>query len=129
MHVNITYERSFIAWITVITPLYSDRVIAGMVKKGYTVSAAAGNGEICLSRKDSPASLITLKVSSNDENISVVKIHTDLLDVLKEIKALQYSVIVSAMADCCWCNSNITFPEKAPAPKPPLPPTNKSNLN
>lgn len=129
MKFNIVYDRSFIAWLTVITPLYVDGIIAGMVKKGYTVGAAASDNALYIGRKDSPGVVISLLITTRAETIDAPKIHKDLIEVCDELKVLSYSIIVSAMTDCSWSSSNINLPKAAKPNPPPVPKTNKSNLN
>lgn len=130
MKFNIYYDRAFIVWLTVITPLYLDNIIAGMVKKGYGVRPIASNGEWYVGKKDSPAAVISLLITTSSETASASQIHKDVVSVIDTIKILHYSIIVSAMTDCAWSGSNMVLP--APPPPKPVPPTpkpNKSNLN
>jgi len=128
MRITTTYVYSFIAWITVLTPRYADGIIAGMVKKGYAVSAVAGNGEILLTKESNPSAIISLKITSVAETINSANIHKDLMNVLDELKAFYHSVIVTPYNDCCWCGSNILLQKTVPPPIPNIKP-NKSNLN
>ena len=110
---------SFTVWITVLTPSYTDAIIAAIVRKGYTVSATAGKGEVFIAPKEQDASaIISLKISIADETKQACNIYEDISLVLKEIKAFYYSIVVCKyVADSIWCGTNINISIK----RDPLP--------
>lgn len=128
MYITTTYVYSFIAWITILTPRYADSIIAGMVKKGYAVSAVAGNGEVLLAKEGNPSAIITLKITSVAETTSSSSVHKDLMNVMDELKGYYHSVIVAPYNDCCWCGTNIVLNKATPPPLPTVK-ADKSNLN
>lgn len=128
MWINTTYVYSFIAWLTVLTPKYADGIIAGMVKKGYSVSSISAPSDIVISKEGNPSAIVSLKITATKEIVTSANIHTDLIAVLNEMKAYYHSVIVAPFVDCCWCGSNIVFNKTISADDQTTKP-NKSNLN
>ena len=129
MNINITYTYSFSVWLTVLTASYADMIIAGLVKKGYTVSSLASDGEISVDKISTTSALIALKISSVSEKVISSDIHADVISVLDDIKAYYHSVIVTPYVNCIWSGSNILLKKVMPPDMPPLPVPDKSNLN
>ncbi len=129
MKCSIVYPGQFYVWITCMLAEYEDAIIAGMVKKGYHVSTAAADGQVTLFNKDNPSALICIKVESKNEEITASEISDDVRNFLSEKKFLYYSVIVSACTSCCWSSTNIVLPPKPSVAPPPIPSSDKSNLN
>lgn len=129
MKCTVVYPGQFIVWVTCMLADYEDRIIAGMVKKGYHVSAASGN-EVSVKYDNGASVLIALSIETSKEEKQAVDINKDIMDVLKENNFLFYSVIVSARAGSCWNGSNIRLPQKTQAVPPPIPePEPDRNLN
>lgn len=128
MHINTTFVYSYIAWAVVLTPSYTDGIIAGMVKKGYTVSSTAAKGEVVISKEVNTSAVISLKITSTFEGSNSGTIYKDLMDVLNDLKAFFYSVIVTPYVDCAWCGSNIVLNKPTAVAADTVKP-NKSNLN
>ena len=128
MQINTTFVYSFIVWATVLTPSYTDGIIAGMVKKGYAVSSTAAKGEVVISKETNTSAVVSLKVTSTFENSNSATIYQDLMDVLNDLKAFFYSVVVTPYVDCAWCGSNIVISKPTAVVADTVKP-NKSNLN
>lgn len=120
----------YYCWITALVPQYQDGIIAGMVKKGYMVGAAAKDGNVTSHMDNRSAALIALNVYKiADGDIPVTQVYDDLLAVLVEMKAFYHSIVVTAMGGATWVGSNIPLPVKEKAQPPPLPPDIKKNMN
>lgn len=128
MQIKTTYLSSFIAWLVILTPSYIDSIIAGMVRKGYTVSATSSNGEVSIPENNSSSATLCLKISLVSESVKPTDIHKDLIDILDDIKAYYHSVIVTPYVDCIWSGSNIVL-TKAKTDILPEVKSKKSNLN
>lgn len=120
----------YYCWITALIPQYEDKIIAGMVKKGYMVGAAGKDGKVTSNAENRSAALIALNVYhiANTE-ISHTQVYDDLVAVLGELQAFYHSVIVTAITNCTWAGSNILLPTKEKVQPPPLPPDVKKNMN
>jgi hypothetical protein len=129
MNVKVVYPGQFVAWVTCMLQAYEDCIIAGMVRKGYIVSICSIDGKLTHGTQDNPAVIITFRCDTTDEKIAAKDIHTDLVAVLRDMKAMYYSVVVSALSDACWIGSNIALPKSPPPPIPQVPEPNKTNLN
>lgn len=122
----------YLVWITVLTEVYDDLIIAGMVKKGYIVSSAASDKKVVAKTKNSSAAVISLRIESFDPKVSAKMIQDDVLGVMEGHKMFFHSVIVAnGSSDSCWISSNIIFePKVPPTPTPPpVPEDGKKNLN
>lgn len=97
-------------WITAMLQSYEDIILAGMIKKGYTVSAASFNSTVFDHDSNRPSYLIAFRADYLHEEVTAAKVHSDLLVVLREIKVLYYSVCVSALAESCYVGTNIVLP-------------------
>jgi hypothetical protein len=125
----------YYCWITALVPSYQDKIIAGMVKRGYMVGPAAKDGKVVSSTENNPAALIAISVYRAEET-DVNKIYNDMVGVLTEMKAYYYSVVISHSYEATWAGANFSLPlkkqgvvEKASATPPPLPPGGKKNVN
>lgn len=116
----------YYVWISAMLPNYQDGIVGGLVRKGYMVGPSAKDGGVTTGV--SPAVLISLGVYKPEE-IDVNVIYSDVIEVLKEIKAYYYSVVISLSTEATWSSGNVIAPAKdteKPSP-PPLP--NKKNTN
>lgn len=128
MRINTTFVYSYIAWMTVLTPSYTDAIIAGLVKKGYSVAATAAKGDVLITKESNVSAIISLKITSTKENSNSGSIYTDVMAVLNELKAYFYSVVVTPYVDCAWCGSNIVVNKPSAVAVDTVKP-DKSNLN
>jgi hypothetical protein len=117
---------SHFVWITAMFRDYEDLIIAGVVKKGFSVGPAAKDNKVTSGAANAASVVIALKVDSSTI-IDSAKLHDEITSVLKENKMLYYSVLVSSPADCCWNGSNIVLPE--PSPAPAMPGIKKTDMN
>lgn len=128
--------KLYFCWVTGMMASYQDGLIAGLVKKGYMVGAASSTGEVVfVNGEDEPAVLFALYIYRFTE-VDSTRIYADVNDVLNEMKALCYSIIVTpAVAGAMWMGANFKLPPKEYAivvdvveEEPPKPPPNR-NLN
>ena len=107
------YIYNYIVWATVLTPSYTDSIIAALVKRGYAVSSLSK--DICISIDENASGIITLKVGTSDESKLAKDIYNDIIQILDEIKAFYYSVVITEYMDnCIWSGSNISISKKKP---------------
>jgi hypothetical protein len=103
----------FYVWATLTTDLSADRLVSGLVRKGYTTGPLAASGELSWSGELS--SLVALKLTpvkdpAKDPALSVMK---DVVKVLEELKATRHSLIVLHVGGTCtWRGSNIVLPKE-----------------
>lgn len=120
-------DTIFCCWINVILESYQDRIIAALVKKGYTVGPASLTSEIVASNKllskDLPAYMIALHVSKiSDKNLTTHTVFDDISNILVDEKIYCYGVVITKSAlDANWCGSNFDLTLKKT--------TKDSNLN
>lgn len=102
-------------WITGVLESYQDPLICGLVHKGYMVGATANDGKVIVNYKnDSPCHVLALSVYKlvEPEILSAQKVYEDVSEILAEMKAYYYSLIVSKAADCVWSGSNFSIEKK-----------------
>jgi len=109
---SVVYPGKFVAWITCLTSSYEDTLIAGMVKKGYIIGAAAAQGKVSVAKEDSPSAVIAITIDSYNENLKAADVYKDLVEVIADKKVICYSVIVTAQVDSSWGAANFNLPKK-----------------
>ena len=116
-------------WVTCLIQGYEDKIVAGMVKKDYTVSLSNANG-VTVGEPNLASVVVSFMVYTRKEKVKAVDIYKDLVTVLQDNKIYFYSVVVSAMTDSTWCCGNMVLPDKV-VPSAPLPtrPEPDKNLN
>ena len=116
----------YYVWISAMLPNYQDSIVAGLARKGYMVGPSAKDGVVTTGH--TPAVLIALNVYKA-EDVDVNIIYSDVVDVLKDIKAYYYSVIICLSTEATWSSGNVIAPAKeVEKPVPPLPGP-KKNIN
>jgi hypothetical protein len=102
------------AWITCLLPEYEGRIVAALVKKGYSVGPIAKDIPVChMPIKDSLAALLVLTVYCGDETITADKLNRDLLYIMDQEKLFYYSCIVTEYSNnisYAGCNIQINKP-------------------
>lgn len=126
MKCGLVYPGNFTAWITCLIKNYEDAILGGLVKRGYDVSAAGGEGKLSISGE--AACIIAISITTSNEEATASDISNVIKAVMDEHKFLYYSIVVSARAGASWYGSNIALPPK-PAEAPPISDPDKSNLN
>ena len=104
--------NQFVAWITVMFSSYEDKIVAGMIKKGYAIAASLPDGQLTQSQPETAGAVISFVMIPKKSEATNKEVFTDLLDVLSQERVLFYSVIVSVMTDAVWLDSNIILPSK-----------------
>jgi hypothetical protein len=106
----------FYLWVTARTDVYADLIIVKLVKRGFSVSPLASNGEVAL--KTELSALISLEVVANGSRTKnkapdYTKFMDEVLAVLGELKMLYHSVIVSEVGGpSAWKIGNLTLPKR-----------------
>lgn len=109
---------------------YQDHIVAGMIKKGYTVGLAS-TGKVAVNLDNQVSAVLALTVYKlSEEDIPITKVYEDLGFILTEMKGYFYSIIIAETNNSTWAGSNIFLQPK----KPQLLPSNtdstkKSKLN
>lgn len=96
---SVVYPGNFVAFVTCMFKDYEDLIVAGMLKKGYTVGTVASDGKLTHGGEGHPAVITTFKIETRDETKKATDVFKDLIAVLAEKKVLYYSVVVSAYVD------------------------------
>jgi hypothetical protein len=126
MKCGIVYPGHFTVWITCLIKDYEDAILGGLIKRGYSVSAASDK----LTIEGEAASIIGLQVNTSNEEATASDISNAVREVMDDHKFLYYSIVVSATAGASWFGCNIALPKKpAAAVPPPIPTPDKGNLN
>ncbi len=98
--------KVYYCWITALVPSYQDGIVAGMAKKGYMVGALSKDG-VVLSPGQSSAGLIALNIyHREDVDAEIDRVYKDLSDVLDDMKARYFSLIVAQSVASRWYGSN-----------------------
>jgi hypothetical protein len=129
MLVTVVQPGHYVVWVTCLVKDYEDKIVSGMIKKGYTVSSVNDKGMLSNSTPDSVASIISCIVYTKKEDAKTTHVYEDLLLVLKENNVYYYSAIVSAMTDSTWCCGNMRDPSKPEPPPESSKPDPDKNLN
>lgn len=120
MNIKIIWPGYFVAFVTALVEDYSDKLIAGMVTKGYSVSAAFPGNHTAISVEDGASSLIVFHLYNGKEGVTCDTVHKELVDLIQEERMYVYSVVVSERSATTFAGTNIITPKK---PQPPaLPP-------
>lgn len=116
--------RVYYCWITALVASYHDGIIAGMAKKGYMVGALSKDG-MTLSPGEASSALITINLYHRQNvDIEIDKVYKDVSDVLDEMKARYFSIIISLATESRWYGSNFNI---ISVPAPDL--TSKKSMN
>lgn len=102
----------YYVFITALISSYEDMIIAGLVKAGFQVSSLAEDNTVTLSTEDSVCAIIALRIDVDNEN--AFDLQTEIQKILKELKVIYYSLIVTESVDCAWNISNIKLPKALP---------------
>jgi|SRR5580692_1444386 hypothetical protein len=101
-------------WITCLMPEYEGRIVAGLVKKGYSVGPLAKDIPVCHAPiKNCGSVLLVLTVYCGDEKTSANKVNEDLLAVMNDEKIFFFSCIVTEYTNnlsYAGCNIQINKP-------------------
>jgi hypothetical protein len=119
----------FYCWVTALIPQYQDGIIAGMVKKGYMVGPAGKEAAVLAPGHNSSA-LISITVyqrAAAEKEPEAMQVFDDLADVLKEMKACYFSIIVTLSTNCSWHGANFDMPPAVPVVPPD--PSKKTAMN
>lgn len=119
----------FVVWVTCLIQGYEDKIVAGMVKKDYTVSLSNTKG-VTVGEPNHASVVVSFSVFTKNEKAKANDVYSDLIKVLEEHKIYYYSVVVSAMTDSTWTCGNMVINKPTPPPVPETPrPEPDKNLN
>ena len=121
----------YYCWITTLLPTYQDGIVAGLARRGYMVGPAAKDGQVTFSTEKCPSALVALSVYKAEET-NVSNIYNDLVEVLQEMGAYYYSVVIVLSSEATWAGSNFQLPIKGLSSDKPIPPPlpgTKKNMN
>lgn len=96
--------------ITLLLPNYDNDIIAGMVKRKYSVEPGVDNGSITVVRNACSLCLFKLSCPFKTKKIDATSISDDLLEVLKENKVKYHSYFISEVGDAAYNIGNIILP-------------------
>lgn len=122
--------KIYTCWITCMLESYQDSIVAGLIKKGYSVGQAS-DGKIPVNYEHQVSAVLTLTLFKLDSPEIIAKeVYEELSAVLTEMKGYFYSVVVAETTNATWAGSNIFVqpPKKIPQ-LPPINDTKKSKLN
>ena len=109
----------YYCWVTALIPDYQDGIVAGMAKKGYMIGPLSKDG-VVLSPGQSSSGLIALNVYHRENvDVEIDKVYKDLSDVLDDMKARYFSIIVAQSTGCRWYGSNFDIVPVAEEIVPP----------
>jgi hypothetical protein len=106
----------FNVFITTLIPNYQDGIITGLAKKGYMVGPASKDGKV-VAEGGNAGTLLALSVYRQEE-IDTHKIHQDVCEVLVEVGARTYSLVVALASDVAWSGPNFDLPIVETVKKP-----------
>jgi hypothetical protein len=122
MKFKMMWPGYFVAFITALVEEYSDKLIAGMVTKGYTVSAVIPGDHTAIAVEGGASALIVFNLYTGKDGVTCDTIHTELIDLIQEERMYVYSVVVSERSPAAFAGTNIITPKKAQPPAlPPIP--------
>lgn len=106
----------YYVFITALISSYEDMIIAGLVKAGFQVSSLSEDNTATISDDDSISVMIALRIDTEIEG--AVAIIDEVEKVLKDLKIVYYSLVVTESTDCSWNISPIKLPKALPPPLP-----------
>src|ERR1700722_7233157 len=99
--------KIYTCWITCMLEAYQDQIVAGLIKKGYTVGLAS-SGKVIINHDNQVSAIIAVSLYKiSDEDILISDIYKDVASILGEVKAYFYSIVIAETANSTWAGSNI----------------------
>lgn len=108
---------------------YQDTLIAGMVKRGYTIGPASADLNLHNGTDNQPAFMIAFTAFKAGQDLLAKDIYKDIVEILGEINAYYYGIVVAQAYDSTWVGCNFNMSDKKRATPPPLPTPDKSRMN
>ena len=123
--------KIYTCWITCMLEAYQDQIVAGLIKKGYTVGLAS-TGKVIVNHDNQVSAVIAFtayKLSQGE--LPITQVYDDIGLILTDIKAYFYSIVIAETSNSTWTGSNIFMqPKKQTQLLPPATDsTKKSKLN
>jgi hypothetical protein len=109
---------------------YQDQIVAGLIKKGYTVGLAS-TGKAVVNHENQVSAILSLTVYKlAEEELPITKVYEDFAFILTDMKGYFYSIIIAETNNSTWAGSNIFLqPKKNAQLLPPPVDHKKSKLN
>jgi hypothetical protein len=122
--------KIYTCWLTCLLESYQDSIVAGLVKKGYTIGLAS-TGKTVINHPNQVSALLSFNLYKLGEvDVSLNKVYEDLTMVITDMKGYFYSIIVCESQGATWAGSNIFVqPTKSVPLLPPSADDKKSKLN
>ena len=87
-------EKNFRLWLTILTPSVANIIVAGLVKKGFTVSAMFKNNVLTTGGDDSLSHVLGLFLTDSNAAATSATVRKSVFDVLTAENLKCYSAIV-----------------------------------
>lgn len=110
MNFKVVYGGQYVAWVSVLIPSYQDAIIAGMVKKGYSIGIVSNSGTIADSSEGKAATLLSFRIETYKNDVGAKEIFKDLMEIMTANKFYYYSIIITILSDSSFIGSNIIVP-------------------
>lgn len=101
---------------------YQDKIVAGLIKRGYTVGSAS-SGKVVINHENQVSAILALTIYKiSEEELAITKIYEDLAFILTDMKGYFYSIVIAETNNSTWAGSNIflqpkkTIQQLLPAP-------------
>lgn len=98
--------KKFFVFITAVTALYKERIVYGLVNKGYKISEL---GESETLSSDASA-FITLQLETENCSLNTELIRLDVHNCMNSFQGKYHSMIVTSGGVATFCGANFTLP-------------------
>lgn len=97
----------YTVFISMLTKLYADKIVAGLVRLGYGVAPAGGSGYLVYG-DDSPAAILSMRITTDLPEQETLR--DKIRAFLNESEISYYSiVVVNGQPGTAWAGSNISL--------------------
>lgn len=91
---------------------YQDQIVAGLIKKGYTVGLAS-TGKVIVNHDNQVSAVIAFTAYKlSQEELPITKVYDDIGLILTDLKAYFYSIVIAETSNSTWTGSNIFMQPK-----------------
>jgi hypothetical protein len=117
----------YTCWITCLLESYQDAIVAGLIKRGYTIGLS-GRGNVNQHNQFSAVLSYSL-YKLDDPDLTAPGILKEIGIILSDMKAYYYSIVVAEGNNAAWAGSNIIVQDNKTIPLLPAIPNKNSKLN
>lgn len=104
--------KVYTCWITCMLESYQDQIVAGLIKKGYTIGLAS-TGKVIVNQDNQVSAVIAFTAYNlSQEDLTITKMYDDICLILTDIKAYFYSIVIAEAVNSTWTGSNIFMQPK-----------------